>query len=110
MGRAVVILALILGWFVGLWAFVAVMHAKARYSDLTLFWKINLAPLAFIGLIVDWLVFNWVFGTIMFLEVPKELLLTSRVKRHYRESKGWRLRVATWWRRNLNIIDPGHIR
>lgn len=97
-------------FFVGLWAFIAVMHAKAIFANLTVFWKIVVAPLAVIGLVLDWLFFNWLLGSLMFLELPRELLLTSRVKRHYRTSDGWRRDLATWWRRQLNLIDPGHIK
>jgi hypothetical protein len=46
----------------------------------------------------------------MFRELPHEMLFTSRVKRHARESTGWRHEKALKWMAFLNVVDPGHIR
>ena len=98
-------------WVSVIWAFVATMHAKAlnESGTLTLFWKVHILPLALIGVVLDF-AFNMTFGTIMFREVPHELLFTSRVKRHFRESNGRRLRLAGFWRTQLNLMDPGHVK
>lgn len=54
--------------------------------------------------------FNLTRGTIMFRELPHELLFTSRVKRHVRESSGRDYERARLWADFLNAADPGHIR
>ncbi len=105
--------------------FIVVMHAKVIVAEqeLTLFWKVHLYPLAAVGILLDW-VFNWSFGVVMFAELPPitwepvgrfslpipELLFSSRVGRHVEHSSGWRLKLALFWARQLNQIDPGHIR
>jgi hypothetical protein len=65
--------------------------------------------LVLIGLPAD-VTFNLVRGTLMFRELPRELLFSSRVKRHVRESTGWRHDKALQWMAFLNVVDPGHIR
>jgi hypothetical protein len=103
------VVSLVSLWVSVIWAFIAVMHAKliVEREKLTLFWRVHMVPLALVGIVLDAL-FNLVFGTIMFRERPHELLFTSRVKRHSLGS-GRRKRLADWWARNLNQIDPGHV-
>jgi hypothetical protein len=98
------------------------MYAKHNWTRLSLFWKVNIAPIALCGALLD-VAFNWTFG-FMFLDVPPlikheirgrtitvpEGWFSSRVQRIYSTGDGWRLRLATFWKRNLNLIDPGHIR
>lgn len=100
------------GFFVTLWAFVATMHLMhiMKRDGVSLFWKVPLFPLSLVGLLLDWLLFNWVFGTLLFRELPRELLFSSRIQRHVRESGGSRLRIALFWKRILNQIDERHIR
>lgn len=65
-----------------------------------------------IGVVAD-VVFNVIWGTVIFRELPRELLFTSRVKRHCRESASdseWRYRKACDWREFLNAVDKNHIR
>jgi len=63
----------------------------------------------FFGLFAD-VVFNLLWGTIIFRELPHELLFTSRVQRHYRNADGtWRQVKAAQWREFLNAVDPGHV-
>ena len=55
--------------------------------------------------------FNLTRGTIIFRELPRELLFTDRVKRHCQDSASnseWRYKKACAWRDVLNAIDPGH--
>lgn len=58
--------------------------------------------LLFVGLIVD-VIFNWVIGTISFLEFPKEALFTGRCERWLHDTT-WRGKVARWYCREL--LDP----
>jgi uncharacterized protein (DUF2062 family) len=94
----------------GLWlgvhyAFVAIMAAKRL--ELTRYWKVMLFPLAVVGLVLD-VLFNLTFGSVMYLELPRELLFTKRCQRHIKGS-GSRQRMAAFWQRQLNLFDPGHV-
>jgi len=62
-----------------------------------------------VGVAAD-VTFNLAVGTLAFRELPHEFLFTSRVKRHVRESSGWRQEKARSWMEFLNAVDPGHIR
>lgn len=61
-----------------------------------------------IGLPSD-VLFNWIFGTWIFREFPRELMFTARVKRHYYTGSGWREQKAGQWAELLNDIDAGHV-
>lgn len=51
------------------------------------------APFLITGYLVD--VFaNLTAATILFLELPRETLVTSRLTRHLKNGKGWRHRIA----------------
>jgi hypothetical protein len=91
-------------WFAVHWAYVAIM--AARKVELTLYWKVVLYPLAVIGLVLD-VAFNLTFGTVMYVEIPRELLFTARCRRHKR-GDGWRKNLAEWFCHNLNAFYPGH--
>ena len=62
-------------------------------------------PVLWVGLVLDLLV-NVFVMTILFLEPPKELLVTSRLKRHNRTGKGWRQKLAAWFEPILDPYDP----
>lgn len=100
---------LVIIWVAVLWAYPLVMAARAaqQAGTLTLFWKVHLYPLAIVAIALD-VAFNLTFG-MMFLEAPRELLFSSRVERHFRKSSGWRLDLATFWARNLNVFDARHV-
>ena len=98
--------------FYGTWIFyVAFMHLKEHEHEvkdkLGILWY-GLAPIFIFALLLD-VLFNFIWGTIIFLEIPRELLFTSRCQRHLKESQGWRLRnahfVCTYL---LNPFDPEH--
>lgn len=100
-------------WFVTIWAFVAVMHGKAlvERGALTRFWSFHVWPLAIVALLLD-VTFNLTFGWVMFGELPLargHWLFSERVQYHYRRSISWRGRLAEFWARQLNAVDPGHI-
>ena len=50
-----------------------------------------------VGALVDAL-YNWTFASVLFLDYPQELMLTSRLKRYLRDSESteWRFYVAMW--------------
>lgn len=89
------------------WAYVAIMHASAIRGRLTLYWKVMLYPLAVAGLLLD-VAFNLTFGTLLFRELPRELLFTSRCNRHIK-GDGSRKRMAQFWAKQLNQFDEDHI-
>lgn len=56
-----------------------------------------------VGYLSDFLL-NTMVGTVLFLELPKEWLLSPRVARLQRDGTGYRKTVATWVCKNL--LDP----
>lgn len=93
-------------WFLWL-LYLAVMSLK-RGQDagtLTKWCKVFGYPILFLGLLVD--LFCNVFAmTILLGELPKEMTVTSRLKRHNRTSSGWRKAVAVWAEQLLDQFDP----
>jgi hypothetical protein len=87
--------------------YAAVMNIK-RVRDmgkLTTLGKVFGYPTLVIGLILDLLV-NWFVMTLILLEVPRELTVTSRLKRHHKESTGYRLAVVKFFEPVLDPLDP----
>lgn len=67
-------------------------------------------PLAYIalviGLVLDFLL-NVAVCTLLFVELPREWLVTARLIRHKRAGQGWRFRLASWLCENLlDNLDP----
>jgi hypothetical protein len=60
-------------------------------------------PLLAVGYLWDFLV-NVLVCTPLFVELPREALVTSRVSRHKRAGSGWRYSIANWMCKNL--LDP----
>jgi hypothetical protein len=67
-------------------------------------------PVLILGLLVDALV-NWCVMTLVLLELPQEVTVTARLKRHNKATGGWRKKVVGWFRPLLDPFDPsgGHI-
>lgn len=87
--------------------YAAVMNIK-RVRDagkLTTMGKVLGYPTLVIGLVLD-LLCNVFVMTIIMLELPKELTVTSRLKRHNANSTGWRLAVVKFLEPVLDPIDP----
>lgn len=62
-------------------------------------------PLLCLGYLVDFLS-NMVI-TVLFLDFPREVLVTSRLQRYADGPDGWRRRLGLWFARNLlNPFDP----
>jgi len=83
--------------------YLAIMNLKrnrARINKVNgiFFWQIII-----VGLLFD-VAMNLIVGTLFFRELPRELVFTSRLQRHLKESHGWRLRMAAWWCEHL--LDP----
>lgn len=93
----------------GLWVFyLAVMNLKRAKDAGTLRpWARRLGgPVLFVGVLLDLLV-NWLVFTVLLLELPRETLVTARLKRHLASGAGWRYRVARWFCADLlDAFDP----
>lgn len=92
-----------------LWVFyLAVMNLK-RVKDAGKLGKVALffgTPVLVVGLALDLLV-NVLVVSIVLLEIPQETTVTERLKRHKRESTGWRLKVTNWLASELlDHFDP----
>ena len=90
--------------------YLAVMNLK-RARDAGLLNKTAMAlgyPILVVGYLLDAFV-NVFVMTLLFLEVPEELTVTARLKRHIQTSDGWRLRLASWFIPILNPFDANHI-
>jgi hypothetical protein len=62
-------------------------------------------PLLLVGLVIDFIMNVTVFA-VLFLELPREWLVTDRLQRHMRHS-GWRFRLAKFICEHLlNFADP----
>lgn len=92
----------------GLYVFYcAVMNIK-RVRDMGKLTKLGMAfgyPTLIIGLVLDFLCNTFVM-TVLFLELPKEFTVTSRLKRHNRSDDGWRTDLARWFEPVLDPLDP----
>lgn len=91
-----------------LWVFyLAVMNLK-RAKEAGLLSSTSKAlgtPVLLTGYLLDAFV-NITMLTLLLLEIPQELTVTARLKRHIKESTGWRLRVAAWFIPLLDPFDP----
>lgn len=92
-----------------LWVFyLAVMNLK-RVNDAGGLGRVAYLlglPALIVGYLLDFLA-NVLVMTILLGELPQETTVTARLKRHKRESKGWRLKVAEWFASELlDKFDP----
>jgi len=106
------ILAAYLLWAVlacyGLWVFyLAVMNLKrVRDAGKLSPWALRFGyPVLLIGYVLDVLV-NWFVVTLLLLEIPQETTVTARLKRHNRDSSGWRKAVVSFFEPLLDPFDP----
>lgn len=93
-----------------LWGFfLAVMSLKhARDANRLTMWSARFgAPILYCGYLLDFTV-NVAVLTVLLVELPRELLVTSRIKRHLND-ENWRGAMARWIDSELlDPIDPGH--
>jgi hypothetical protein len=97
-----------LGLTYGLYVFYAAVMNLQRVRDkglLTPMAKVLAYPTLVIGLILDLIVNLFVF-TVVLLELPQELTVTARLKRHHKESTKWRLAVVKFLEPILDPLDP----
>jgi len=97
-----------IGTTYALWIFFICVMGLKRVNEagkLTTMGKVLGYPVLFIGLLLDLFV-NVTVMTILLLEMPQEITVTSRLKRHNKESSGWRKAVAVWFEPILDPFDP----
>lgn len=101
-------LGLALGVTYALYVFYAAVMNIKRVRDMGRLTTIGYAfgyPTLLIGYVLDVLC-NWFVMTLVFLELPKETTVTARMKRHNRESTGWRLSIVRFFEPLLDPLDP----
>jgi len=52
-----------------------------------------LYAIAIAGYIID-VLFNWIYGSVMFLELPRELTLSERLRRLLLSGKPWQVKLS----------------
>lgn len=96
------------GLWVGVtgWFFALSRAIQLRDEEVEFNWVIKVPIWTFLvlGFVVD-ILFNWLIGTFIFMEFPREFVFTDRVQRQYRKGN----KRAAFWVDVLNKIEPGHI-
>ena len=62
-------------------------------------------PILLVGWLLDLLV-NATVMTLLLAELPRETTVTARLKRHNRQTTGWRKKVAVFFEPLLDPFDP----
>lgn len=97
--------------FYALWIFYLAVMSLSRAKKAGQLHKTALVlgyPVLIVGYLLDAFV-NVAVLTLILLELPRELTVTARLKRHIKTSAGWRLAVAQWFIPLLDPYDPsGH--
>lgn len=75
-------------------------HLQGRLDGMA---RILALPFVVVALVVDTLA-NLSIASLVFLDPPRELLVTDRLLRYMRKDDGWRRDVAMWICDNL--LDP----
>ena len=89
------------GWF---FAMAHAIHLRDEGVEFTWMIKVPMYVYLVVGVLFD-VAFNWLFGTLIFMEFPREFLFTHRVKRHKEDGNP----KADRWVEILNKIEPGHV-
>lgn len=82
--------------------YLSVMNLVRFKEQMSLETKLFAYPLVVIGVLADF-IYNVLVGSILFLEPPREWLLTTRLKRHLGKD-GYKGNLARWVCRHL--LDP----
>jgi hypothetical protein len=100
-------LAFAIGGFYALWIlFLAVMNLARAKQDGTLSRTALIlgTPILLVGFALDCFI-NVFVMTVVLLELPQELTVSERLKRHNR-GDGWRKAIAQWAEPLLDPFDP----
>ena len=78
-------------------------HLAGRLNKFTL---VLAFPVVILGYAMDILA-NWLIAPIIFLDLPRELLVTSRLIRYQTEDSGWRAKLSFYICEHLlDVFDP----
>lgn len=90
--------------FVILWLiFINVMTWKKHKEKIPKLIHYPLYVIAAIGYVID-ILFNWVYGTIIFLELPRQLTLSERLREALIKDDSWRFKLAYFF--CTKLIEP----
>jgi hypothetical protein len=90
-------------WFLYIFYAAVMNFQQARDSNrMGPMMRYTALPALFVGLLLDAFV-NITVCTLLFLELPQEWLVTSRLSRHQKRT-GWRAKIASWLCKHL--LDP----
>lgn len=107
--KAALVIIAVLVYLVFFWyAYILVMGLYRAHLDkrLTKFTTILALPALVIGYAMDILA-NIFIASLVFLELPKELLVTTRLQRYAKGPINWRRDRANWICTNLlDLFDP----
>lgn len=79
------------------------VHLQCKLTGLN---KILAYPIVIIGMFID-IFANIAIAPFIFLDLPKELLVTTRLIRYRNRDAGWRNKLATYICDNLlDVFDP----
>ena len=95
-------------WFFAVARYMGMRKRDNTWTSVPRFIRYSLVVGLVPGLVIDGL-FNLLYGSIAFRELPKESTFSDRVTRIVRFG-GPRPELAMWWAEVMNNIDPGHIR
>ena len=99
----------LLGYLYAFWfVYIGVMgiyraHLDGRLSGVV---KALCWPAVIVGLVMD-IAANIFIATLVFVELPRELLVTTRLTRHMKKASGWRYKFAEQVCTHLlDVFDP----
>jgi len=96
-------IAAFLWGFWGLYVLIMGLYRAQLAGRLTTAMKVLGAPFLLAGYITD-IVCNLTVAMLVFAEVPREALVTTRLTRYIKQGAGWRYDAAVWICSNL--LDP----
>lgn len=101
------VLSIVYLWaFWGMYVLVMGIYRAHLSKRLKGFVRILSFPFVVIGFLMDVLA-NLILASIIFVEPPRELLVTGRLKRLIKEGDGWRRRLAKFICDHLlDVFDP----
>lgn len=100
-----ILLAGMIGLIYALWIFYLAVMNLQRARDANLLSRTAYVmglPVLYAGLLIDFAT-NMLPMTILFVEMPREALVTARLTRHINDGEGWRKSLALWL--CINLLD-----
>lgn len=101
-GIALATYIITVGWFLALAKAQELKDSGVEFDN----WLVRYPAYLFLagGAVFD-VLFNVIYGSLIFRELPREFFFTARVKRHVKNYHP----KAMAWKERINKISPGHI-